>query len=151
MIVQEMMDLLCLDMVDKKLVTGSVTIQVGYSNALKAEPAKGTVSLGRDTNADSIIIQAAIALYERIVDPSKPVRRVNITCNNVAHEDTQYRQLSIFDGIDENLERNRKRQEAVLSIKKRYGKNAILKGMNLQEGATTVERNKQIGGHKSGK
>jgi DNA polymerase V len=121
LIVTEMMDLLCLDMADKGLVTGSITIYVGYSNALKAEPAGGTVSLGRETSADSIIIPAAVKLYERIVDPVKPVRRVNITCNNVIEERGQpCEQLSLFDtdNDNENLEKNKRAQKAVLGIKK---------------------------------
>lgn len=150
LVLKEMLDLLCLDMVDKELVTGSVTIQVGYSNALNADPARGTASLGMNTNASSVIIPAVVSLYERIVDGSKAVRRLNITCNNVVDADAEPQQLSLFDGADENLERDRKAQQAVLDIKKRFGKNVILKGMNLQEGATTRERNKQVGGHKSG-
>lgn len=150
LVLKEMLDLLCLDLVEKKLVTSSVTIQVGYSNVLNADPARGTASFGMNTNASSEIIPAVVGLYERIVDGSKAVRRFNITCNNVVDEDATPQQLSLFDDKHENRERNRKAQQAVLEIKKRFGKNVILKGMNLQEGATTMERNKQIGGHKSG-
>lgn len=150
LIVREMMDLLCLDLVEKELVTASVSIQVGYSNALHADPAKGTASLATPSSADTVLIPAVVELYERIVDKSKPVRRVNISCNNVTAE-TEYRQLTLFDTQDEAAERNHKVQKAVLSIKKRYGKDAVLKGMNLEEAATTRERNHQIGGHKSGK
>ena len=153
LIVREMMDLLCLDLVDKGLVTGSVTIHVGYSNALQAEPAKGTAKLNRATSADSIILPAVTALYERIVDRSKSVRRVNITCNNViADSESGAVQLSLFDNAedDESEKRNQMLQKAVLKIKKKYGKNVILKGMNYEEAATTRERNRQIGGHKSG-
>ncbi len=149
LIVREMMDLLCLDMVEKELVTTSVSLYVGYSNALQAEPAKGTASLITASSADTILIPALVALYERIVDKSKPVRRVNIACNNVAKE-TEYRQLSFFDAQDETAERDHKLQKAVLSIKNKYGKDAVLKGMNFEESATTRMRNHQIGGHKSG-
>lgn len=153
LIVREMTDLLCLDMADKGLVTSSISIHVGYSNALNAEPAKGTTSLGRETSADSVIIPAAVKLYERIVDPNKPVRRVNITCGNVIEEREQpCEQLSLFDAEKDNesLEKNKRAQKAVLGIKKKFGKNAILKAMNYQDAATTRERNHQIGGHKSG-
>ena len=153
LIIREMMDLLCLDLVDKGLVTGSVTIQVGYSNALNAEPAKGTAKLDRATSADSVILPAVTALYERIVDYSKPVRRVNITCNNVIKDsESGAVQLSLFDSEEDAAftKRNHTVQKVVLDIKKKYGKNAILKGMNFEDAATTRERNQQIGGHKSG-
>lgn len=147
LIVKEMMDLLCLDMVEKGVVTKSITLHVGYSNQLHIPSAHGTVSLDTETNADILIIPAVTALYERIVSPLYHVRRMNISCNNVVPE--EYHQYSFFMDAAE-LERNRKVQKAVLSIKNKYGKDAILKGMNLEENATTRERNHQIGGHKSG-
>jgi DNA polymerase V len=153
LIVREMMDLLCLDLVDKELVTDSVTIYIGYSNALHVEPARGTAKLKKSTSADRIILPAVTALYDRIVDPKKPVRRINITCNHVSEdlEDATV-QLSMFDSTtdDESSNRNLRVQKAVLDIKKKYGKNSILKGMNYSEAATTKDRNRQIGGHKSG-
>ena len=147
LIVKEMMDLLCLDLVDKNLVTKSITLHVGYSNQLHLNPAHGTAALDTETNADLIIIPAVTALYERLINPAFPIRRVNISCNNVMPE--EYHQYSFFMDAAE-LERNRKMQKAVLEIKNKFGKNAILKGMNLEEGAMTRERNHQIGGHKSG-
>ena len=87
------------------------------------------------------------ALYERIVDPGLLVHRINISVNHVVEE--EYRQYSLFSD-EEELERNRKLQAAMLDIKKKYGRNAILKGMNLQDASTMKERNRQIGGHKSG-
>ena len=148
LIVKEMMDLLCLDMVEKNIVTSSVTLQVGYSNALHVEHSRGTVTLDTETNADIIIIPAITKLYERIVNPLYPVRRIYITVNNVIPE--EYSQYSLFaDG--ESLEKNRRLQKAMIDIKNKYGKNAILKGMNLQKSSTAIERNRQIGGHKSGK
>ena len=146
-IVREMVDLLCLELVEKKLVTSSVTLHAGYSNTTSAEPAHGTVNLGTETNGDSVIIPAVEKLYERIVNPNLPVRRFNITFNNV--RDEEYRQYSLFDNA-ENLKRNNKIQKAILKIKKQYGKNSVIKGMDLRENATTMERNRQIGGHKSG-
>ena len=101
-------------------------------------------------------------LYDRIVNPKLYVRRVTITANHVlsesvALEENCYEQMNLFSTYDDvmeqennrELEREKKMQKAVLSIKKKYGKNAILKGMNLQEGATTMERNNQIGGHRA--
>ena len=101
-----------------------------------------------------------MALYDRIVDPNLLVRRINIVaCNilpeTVAVEESAYCQLDLFGDNqareDENaiLEREKRRQQAVLAIRKKYGKNAILKGMNLEEGATARKRNDQIGGHKA--
>lgn len=147
LIVKEMMDLLCLEMVEKNLVSDSVTLQVGYSKETEADSVRGTTSLDTRTNADIVLIPAVSALYERIVNPKLPIHRINIAVNHVAEE--EYSQYSLFADAQE-LERNRKLQNAMLDIKKKYGKNAILKGMNLQEASTMKERNRQIGGHKSG-
>ena len=147
LIVKEMTDLLCLDMAEKKLITSSLTLHVGYSNAFHREPAHGTAKLSTETNADTVIIPAVTELYEKIVDFHTPVRRIRITCNRVIPE--EYRQYTFFEEPNQ-LEKKRRLQDAVLHIKKKFGKNAILKGMNLQESATTRERNQQIGGHKSG-
>ncbi len=148
LIVKEMADLLCLDLVDKGLVTESVSLYLGYSNALRKEPARGTVSLRSATNSARQILPCVEQLYEKITDAGTPIRRVNMTFNHVVDE--VCRQYDLF--VDpEELEREKRMQKAMLQIKKKYGKNAILKGMNLEEGATTVERNRQIGGHRSGK
>lgn len=147
LIVKEMMDLLCLDLVEKNLITKSVTLHISYSNRLNIPSAHGTTTLDVETNSDLLLIPAVTALYERIVNPSYGIHRVNITCNNVMPE--EYHQYHFFvDG--EELERSRKMQQAVISIKNKFGKDAILKGMNFEEGAMTRERNHQIGGHKSG-
>jgi len=147
LIVKEMMDLLCLDLVEKGLVTGSVTLHVGYSNRLNMKSAHGTASMDMETNADIILVPEVVKLYERIVNPLYPVRRFNLSCNHVIPE--EYRQYNLFVDAEE-LDRNRRIQKAVLEIKNKFGKNAVLKGMNLEESATTKERNAQIGGHKSG-
>ena len=147
LIVKEMMDLLCLELVEKNLVTKSVTLYAGYSNRLDVPAAHGTASLDAETNSDVMLIPAITALYKRIVNPAYGIRRVNITCNNVVQE--EYRQYNLFTDA-QVLTRNHKMQEAVIHIKNRYGKDAILKGMNYEEGAMTRERNHQIGGHKSG-
>lgn len=147
LIVKEMMDLLCLDLVEKNLVTRSITLHVGYSNRLNAPSAHGTATLETDTNSDLLLLPAVTSLYRRIVNPDLGIRRVNITCNNVMPE--EYHQYHFFVDAEE-LERSRRMQQAVISIKNKFGKDAILKGMNLEEGAMTRERNHQIGGHKSG-
>lgn len=105
-----------------------------------------------------------MGLYERIVDKNLLVRRVTVTANHVAEErlavrEDGYEQLDLFTDYEavqkqreeekKALEREKRIQHALLDIKKKYGKNAVLKGMNLEEGAMTVERNNQIGGHKA--
>ena len=147
LIVKEMADLLCLDLVEKNLVTKSITLHLGYDNRLGAAPAHGTISLDAETNADILILPAVENLYKRIANPALTIKRVTMTFNNVVPE--EFHQYNFFTDT-ESLEKNRKIQKAVLSIKNKYGKNAILKGMNLEEHATTMERNTQIGGHRSG-
>ena len=147
LIVKEMTDLLCLDMVDKGVVTDSITLYLGYSNAANVEGDRGSVTIGNATSSARIIIAHMEGLYRRIRKAYVPLRRVNISFNNIVRE--TYTQYDLFINPKE-LDRERNMQKAMISIKKRYGKNAILKGMNLEEGATTIERNKQIGGHRSG-
>jgi len=146
LIVKEMTDLMCLDLVAKKLVTDSVTLTVGYSNRLELKPAHGSTKLDILTSADTLLVPAVVNLYRRIVDPTRDIRRITIDLNNVRPEEfTQYTFLHDMEA----LARDKKIQEAVIDIKDRFGKNAIVKGMNLLESGTTMERNGQIGGHKS--
>lgn len=147
LIVKEMVDMLCLDMARKNLVTDSVTLQVGYSHACHRKPARGTTSLAVETNADTVMVPSVVGLYEKIVDPSFPIRRIYISCNHVILD--EYYQQNLFD-LDKDFDRNKRLQEAVLAIKDKYGRNAILKGRDLEKEATAKERNRQIGGHKSG-
>lgn len=126
--------------------------------------AHGTVNLDRQTSSTREIMDAVMDLYERIVDRELLVRRIYLTANHVIDEaqaggKETYEQLNLFTDYEAQrekraeeekaLEKERRMQEAVLRIKKRFGKNAILKGMNLEEGAMTIERNGQIGGHKA--
>lgn len=126
--------------------------------------AHGTVNLGRLTSSTKLIIDAVTDLYSQIADKNLLVRRINITANHVVDESTvvmpdSFEQLDLFTDYaaeqkkkeeeETSLEREKKMQQAILDIKKKFGKNAILKGMNLEKGAMTVERNKQIGGHKA--
>ena len=150
LVLKEMLDQICLDMVDKELAAGSVTVQIGYSNSLNIPAAKGTASLTSHTNSSLIIIPAVMRLYDRIMERDKLIRRLNICCNNVL-PDTGERQISLFESEDAGgIDRNKRLQKAVLSVKKKYGKNSVLKGMDLEEAATARDRNRQIGGHKSG-
>lgn len=147
LVVKEMVDLLCLELVDKGLVTNSITLHVGYSNRIPMKSAHGTTTMTITTSSAKQIIGCTLELYDRIVDCFTPVHRINLSFNNVVDE--MHQQYDLFSDPIE-LEREHKMQEAMLGIKEKYGINAILKGMNLQKGATAIERNRQIGGHKSG-
>jgi DNA polymerase V len=126
--------------------------------------AHGTSNLRCHTSSAMLIIEAAMELFDRIVGKNLLVRRIYITANHVVNENSvrgkdSYEQMDMFteyDALqkkrteeDAILEREKKIQKAVIDIKKKYGKNAVLKGMNLEEGATTLLRNRQIGGHKA--
>lgn len=147
LIVKEMVDLLCLDLVDKGLVTDSISLQIGFENRLELPMARGTETLPITTSSAKTMMPYVEALYERIIPKTMGIRRVNLTFNNVIDE--VYQQYDLFIDPAE-LERERKIQRAMIDIKKKFGKNAILKGMNLEEGATTMERNQQTGGHRAG-
>ena len=125
--------------------------------------AHGTANLGLYTTSTQKIIAAVMELFDRIIDPALFVRRVTLTANHVIAEskvqkEQEFEQLDLFSMLQEKeqnekekeqLEKERKMQEAIIELKHKFGKNAILKGMNLQEGGTTIERNGQIGGHKA--
>lgn len=147
LLVKEMVDLLCLELVDKGLVTDSLTLYVGYNNRYGRKGSHGTAAMSVTTSSARKITENAVQLYERITDRYTPIHRLNLTFNNVVDE--IYQQYDLFTDPAE-LEKEHKLQQAMLDIKDKYGKNAILKGMNLEQGATTMERNRQIGGHKSG-
>ena len=186
LVVREMVDLLVLDLVDKGFVTDQIVLTIGYDIENLTDPkrskaysgpvtvdvygrkipkhAHGTANIGRQTSSTKLITEAVMDLYDRIVNPSLLIRRLNISANHVVPEQSvknepQVEQLDLFTNYEElekqrekenaDLEREKKMQQAVLSIKKKFGKNSILKGMNLQEGATAKDRNQQIGGHKA--
>lgn len=169
-IVREMAELLALDLFRKKLVTGSITLYVGYDvGSLEVpgfdgevvrdyygrempKPVHGSWSFGTETNSSRMIVEAFVSIFEKVVNPRWLVRRVNITANGT--KPVSARQPCLFDSVDKregglNQEKEDSLQKARLEIINRYGKNAILKGMNLEEGATTRDRNVQIGGHKA--
>ncbi len=147
LIVKEMTDALCLDMSEKGLVTQSISIMIGYSNKLDMKPATGSVSMSVSTNSYVVIIPYVLGLYERIVKKDIPIRRLSVSCNGVISE--AYEQYDLFTDY-EAIEREKKLKKATLEIKRKFGKNALVRGMDLQEAATAMERNRQIGGHKSG-
>ena len=128
------------------------------------EHAHGSINLPGFTSSTQIIVNAVMDLFDRIAEPDLLFRRINLTANNVTaqeslHEERHYEQMDLFtdyEALEKERERERLRlekekslQHAVIGIKKKFGKNAILKGTDLREGATARERNQQIGGHKS--
>ena len=146
----------------KKSYHGAVTTD--HYGRVVPKSAHGSANLGRQTSATKLILDAVTELFERIVDKNLLVRRVNITANHVVDEVTvqkaeKFEQLDLLTDYvarqakkekeEAELAREKRVQKAMLDIKKKHGKNAILRGMNLKEGATTVDRNKQIGGHKA--
>ena len=119
----------------------------------------GTINLKQASSSTMLIMEAVMDLFHRIADENLLVRRVNIRANNVICQDSiskdQVQQLDMFskeetrEEEDRQVERERKLDQARVQLRDKYGKNIILKGMNLEEGARTVSRNKQIGGHKA--
>ncbi len=146
LLIKEMADLLCLDLVDRHLVTDSVTLHVSYSARWERKPAHGTAALPVVTSSCRAVTQYVTDLYDRIVERGLTVRRLNLTFNHTMEEGC--RQYDLFTDPEE-AEREYTLQRTMLQVKERYGKNAILRGMNLEEGAMTVERNRQIGGHRA--
>ncbi len=182
LVMREMTDLLVLELVDKGLVTDQIVLTVGYDIDNLTDPerrkkytgqvvtdhygrkipkhAHGTANLPRHTSSTREIVEAVMALYDRIVDDDLLVRRMTIAACHVLRETDVVpsgvpAQLDLFASQEDPAEkeaarqREKRRQQAVIEIKKKYGKNAILKGMNLEEGATARDRNRQIGGHKA--
>jgi DNA polymerase V len=156
LILREMTEQLCLDLTAKGLLTSSVSFYIGYSNSIAAAPVRGTASFQVATCSGGAIVPAVLRVFEDKVDRRIPVRRVGVFAGKLT-EDTGTRQLSLFDsgGMSQDAsgadpERDKKVQETMLKIKDKFGKNAVFKAMDLEEAATTLERNKQIGGHKSG-
>ena len=146
----------------RKRYKGEVTTD--YYGRAVPKHAHGTANLKGFTSSTREVLQAVEALYDRIVNRELLVRRLNIVANHVMEEAVvprkmEYEQISLFTDYaaveqeekkaQAELAREKKMQHAMLDIKKKFGKNAILKGMNLEEGATARERNNQIGGHKA--
>lgn len=182
LIVKEMTELLCLDLVKKDLVTSKLVLTIGYDveNLLDPELKKsysgeitldrygrkvpkhahGTINIDHKTSSCKIITNAVLELYERIINKKLLVRRINISAEEIVNEEDyknakKYEQIDIFgDYTKKEKERESEKtekslQKTVLDIKSRYGKNAVFKGMNLEKAGTTIDRNNQIGGHKS--
>ncbi len=182
-VILEMTDSLCLELVEKRLLTDQIVLHVSYDSESLTNPeiraqyrgrvgidfygrrvpfhSHGTVNLPGHISSAQIISQLVSELFDRIVNPILLVRRLNITAMRLMPENERRapksRQLELFTDYEAanrreaeteaTLARERRRQEAILRIKKQFGKNAILRGLNFEDGATQRERNQQIGGH----
>ncbi len=186
LVVCEMADALALDLVEKRAVTDQLILTVGYDMENLSDPrrsqayrgavttdrygrkipkhAHGTANLNGYTSSGEDLLQAAAALYDRIVDHGLLIRRLSLCANHLLDEGNipegiESEQLDLFTNYAAKEQRQlkketahtkeRKIQETMLDIKRRYGKNAILKGRNLEKGATAKSRNDQIGGHQA--
>ncbi len=174
LIIKEMATLLSLDLVKKNMLTDQLVLTIGYdiSNITKdfkgeikqdfygrkiPKHAHGTINLEEKTSSSKKIMTATLKLFDKIINKDYKVRRINISaCKLISKEDRKEKhleQLSLFiepakqekQRKEENKENTL--QQTILELKEKYGKNSILRGMNLEQGATTIERNKQIGGH----
>lgn len=145
-IIKEMAESLCMDMFDKGLVSGSITLNVRYSAKLEIKPDRGTITFPVPTNIVKNIMPYVVELFEKTASEYQPIRGMIITFNKVVPE--EFEQLTLF-GNTENDEKERRIQKATLDVRKKFGKNAIVKGLSLQDAATGMDRNRQIGGHKS--
>lgn len=146
----------------RRLYTGEITED--FYGRKTPKHAHGTARLSKMTSSLTKIDEAVMALYDRIVDRNLSIRRINLTANQLVDEIkanqmesceqmdlfTDYEQLQRLQNEEkEKLEREKRVQKAILDIKKRYGKNSVLKGMDFEQDATAVDRNNQIGGHKA--
>ncbi len=177
LVLKEMADLLSLELVSKRIVTDQIVLTVGYdieslkksySGAVETDrygrkipkTAHSSENIGRYTSSTKLICETAMKLFDRIVDENLLVRRMYIVANHIitendAEKEREYIQLNLFsdtgkqEAEENELKKEKDMQKAILKIKSKYGKNSIIKGMNLKEGATALERNRQIGGHKA--
>lgn len=172
LIVKEMTDQLSLDLVKKGKVTDALVLTIGYDTSSLEDGydgdittdwygrtvpkhAHGTVAMGKWTSASHTMRLKMSELYNQIINKHLKIRRVTIAAVNVRNqnESQNFQQGNLFDQKDCHPEKDqtkeRKAEEAILAIKQKYGKNAVVRGMDFEDGATTRERNNQIGGHKA--
>ncbi len=146
LVLKEMVELGSLRLIESNLVTGTISLYIGYSkNIIKATG--GTRKLSNYTNTYSELLKAFLEIYDKTTDKSVAIRRIGVNFANVI--ETENVQLSLFKD-QEKIDEERKLELAMCSIKNKMGKNAIIRGMDLEEGATTMMRNKLIGGHNGG-
>lgn len=145
-VVREMTDVLVLDLVSKGLITGSVSLWIAYDHRYERPSSHGTVRLTSLTNSSITIMDEVDKLYQKITDRHTGIRRIEICANRVMPEG--YLQYDLFTD-PAAVEKEKNLQQAILDVKKRYGKNAIMRGANLLDCSTYRERNNQIGGHRA--
>lgn len=145
-VMKEMVDLLALDLVEKGLVTNNVLLYIGYSDdAIK--PTGGSEKLSGYTNSCKKLLEEFVKFYKKTTNREYLIRRINIGFNNVVSED--YVTYDLFTD-EKQVKKEREISKTVIEIKRKFGKNSILKGLNYEPGATGRKRNKLIGGHNAG-
>ena len=143
LIMKEMVESNVLQLTEKHLVTNHISLYVGYSkNCIK--PSRGSRKITNTTNSYRILLEEFKLLYKKIVNPNYPIRQIGISFGNV--KDEIYEQFDLF-ADQEDIEKEKRVQEALVHIRNKYGKNAVLKGMNFYEKATQRKRNGLVGGH----
>lgn len=145
-IVKEMVEGLLLELVEKNLVTDCIYLGINYADKSKKHTG-GSVSIGGYTSSEKTILKSFIDLYKKTTDRYSPIRKISIGFNNVVKE--EYSTLDLFSTVEEQ-EKEKKLLKTVVNIKKKYGKNALLKGASYQEKATARSRNTMVGGHAGG-
>ncbi|MCD7949027.1 MAG: DNA repair protein [Erysipelotrichaceae bacterium] len=143
LVMKEMVDLNVLTLVERHLVTDHISLYIGYSKNI-IKPSRGSKKITITTNSKKLLIEEFKYLFKRIVNPDYPIRQIGISFGNV--KDELYEQFNLFTDI-EDIEKEKRVQQAIINIKHKYGKNAVLKGMNFYDKATTKKRNTLIGGH----
>lgn len=143
LIMKEMVESNVLQLTEKHLVTNHISLYVGYSkNCIK--PSRGSRKITNTTNSYRILLEEFKLLYKKIVNPNYPIRQIGISFGNVKNE--IYEQFDLF-ADQKDIEKEKRVQEALVHIRNKYGKNAVLKGMNFYEKATQRKRNGLVGGH----
>ncbi len=145
-VLKEMVDPLVLELIDRHLVTDSISLQVGYSRDLQGS-AGGTCKLDGFTDSAKKIRQAFVTYFRKVVNPNYPIRRLTVGLNNLQSEECAT--LDLFTDLEAE-KREHDLQRTVIDLRRKFGKNAILHGLSLEEKATARQRNRLIGGHNSG-
>lgn len=146
LVMQEMVQNGCYDLFRQHYVTQLIHLYIGYGDS-KGEGEKGTSRMNVTTNLYSIIGDYACKLFDKIVDKNRPIRRIGYDFADLMPEENE--QYDFFTDL-EQIEKEKRLTASVIELQDRYGKNSVLKALDLEEKATQRDRNKQIGGHKSG-
>lgn len=149
-IVKEMADVLCLQLAEQNMATDHISLGISYARQSQIPPSCKAIRLPYDTSSDIDIIPAFASLFKNIAIPGGKIRKLYLSCGNLT-PDTGLTQPDLFEPPEKEKtrEKHRKMQKAIIEIKKQFGKNSLLKGINLDKASTMKERNGQIGGHKA--